>query len=122
QALFRQILVIILPAQLILDEIDEGRIARRGGLFLVAHAEIGSACLLPGRIADQAPVMKYVEYQVATFAGAFRMAARTVITRPLDQCHQQGNATRAQFAQRLAEIEITGQAEAVYGATAFLAE
>jgi len=63
-----------------------------------------------------------VEDQVTPRQRTVRVTPRVVIRRPLDHANQQGDLVQFQLRQRLAEEELAGQAEAMHGALAILAD
>ena len=63
-----------------------------------------------------------LEHQVAPDSGAIRMPPGVVIRGPANNRHQQRHFRQVQLRQRLAEIKLAGQPEAVNGAVAVLAQ
>ena len=120
QARLGEILLVIVAPQRAAHEIEIRRVvgARRAGGDAKRRAGRGSRL---GRL-DDALIGEDFQHQVAPCARALGMAARIVVGRPAHDRDQQRNLRQVELRERLAEVELAREPEAVDGAVAVLAE
>ena len=113
QTLAVQIILTIQALQLPPHQIDISRVAFGAAGRNIAHTERPRQRHLEFVIADQFRVGHLAKHQIAPLLDALCIASRVVDCRPLGNADEQGNLLRPQLVQRLVEIELAGETEAV---------
>ncbi len=115
-----EILLVVVAAQRATHEVEVRRVVGPGGA--ARDAERGAR--RGGRLGrrDDPLIGHDFQHQVAARAGALGVAARIVVRRPAHDRDQQRYLREVELRERLAEVELAREPEAVDGAVAVLPE
>ena len=117
-----QVRFLVVRPELPAHEIEERRVKDRALVSSLGDAERflrGGLRFFPG---DDVLLGQHAQHHVAASQRAVRMAARIVVRGPADDRNHGRNLRKAELRQRLAEVELAREAEAVDCASAVLPE
>ncbi len=117
-----QILFAILCRQLTADQLQESRVRTGASRARVPDVQFTRGSFLSILVSQHTETRHQSQNQRAALDRALRIASRVVIGGAAHECNQQRDFVQLQFVQRLAEIELTGQAETMNGPVAVLAQ
>src|SRR5207237_5621053 len=122
QPLGAQVRLVVIAPQLPVYELHESGVGRRAGRRARGDAERRAPGLRILLEAERALLLRLAQHEISPLERARRVPARIVDRRTLHQRYQHRRLRRRQVLHLLAEIELRGEADAVDGAVAVLAE
>ena len=122
QARLGEVFFLVVAAQLAAHQVEKRRVVARAlpaGLGDAERPRAGASGVVDR---DHALRRQQLEHQVAALERALRVPARVVVGRPADDRDHERDLVKVQLRERLAEIELARETEAVHGALAVLPE
>ncbi len=117
-----QVGFVVVAPQLPVHEIEKGRVGRGAHRGLLVDAQVRSASLGVFLHRGEAAVLGLAQDEVAPLQGPLGVAKRVVEGGPFHHAHEERALREREVLDRLAEVVERGEAHAVDGAVAVLAE
>ena len=117
-----QVVVLVVTAQLAAHEVEKRRVVARALPLGIGEPERPRGRTLGRPRRDHALRGEQLEHEVAALERALGMPARVVVRRSAHDRDEQRDLGQVELRQRLAEVELAREAEAMHGAPAVLAE